>query len=162
VGVFVRESSDEINRIAQVSGFDRIQLHGGEPYSQIAELDRPAYRAFRLQSEDEVQALATEPDRTVLLDTFQEGLYGGTGQQFDWGWAREIAESRRVILAGGLTSHNVTAAVAAVRPYGLDVSSSMESTPGRKDPALIEAFFEALDGPTASPKHQGGAHGGKP
>ncbi|MBI3992771.1 MAG: phosphoribosylanthranilate isomerase, partial [Candidatus Lambdaproteobacteria bacterium] len=88
-------------------------------------------------------------------------LFGGTGRRFDWDWARRIGAGRRVILAGGLTPHNVNEAVCAVEPWGLDVSSSVEAAPGVKDHALLRAFFQALrDGappPATSEVHHASA-----
>lgn len=158
VGVFVNETADEMNRIARLCRLDRLQLHGEEPHALLAALERPAYRAFRPRSDAEAAALDGEPDGTLLLDTFQEGLYGGTGRSFDWAWAARMARRRRVILAGGLTADNVGAAVAAVRPYGLDVSSSMEAAPGIKDPARITAFFQALAELPGRTSPQGATH----
>ncbi|MBI3991905.1 MAG: phosphoribosylanthranilate isomerase, partial [Candidatus Lambdaproteobacteria bacterium] len=127
VGVFVQAGTAEMNRIVERCGLDRVQLHGGEPLAQLAELARPGYRAFRPRSEAEVAAMTREPDACVLLDTYSPELFGGTGRRFDWDWARRIGTGRRVILAGGLTPHNVNEAVRAVEPWGLDVSSSVEA-----------------------------------
>jgi phosphoribosylanthranilate isomerase len=157
-GVFVNETAAEMNRIARLCRLDRLQLHGEEPHGLLAALERPAFRAFRPRSDADAAALDAEPDGTLLLDTFHEGLYGGTGRSFNWAWAARMARRRRIILAGGLTAENVGAAVAAVHPYGLDVSSSMESAPGIKDAARISAFFQALaDLPGATPP-QGATH----
>lgn len=158
VGVFVNETAPEMNRIARLCRLDRLQLHGEEPFSLLNELERPGYRAFRPRSDAEAAALADEPDEIMLLDTFHEGLYGGTGQAFNWDWAARLARQRRIILAGGLTADNVGAAVAAVGPYGLDVSSSMEATPGIKDAARITAFFQALAQPPGSTPQRGATH----
>jgi phosphoribosylanthranilate isomerase len=82
--------------------------------------------------------------RGFILDRFSEAAYGGTGQVTDWGLAAEIAKSTRVLLAGGLTPDNVTEAIRTVRPYGVDVSSGVESAPGKKDHAKIFAFLHAV------------------
>ena len=83
--------------------------------------------------------------RTVLLDTYRPDRRGGTGQPFDWSFAREATRYQRVILAGGLTSENVGDAIRAVRPYAVDVASGVESAPGVKDEARLRAFFTAVD-----------------
>jgi len=82
--------------------------------------------------------------RGFLLDAFSPETYGGTGQTTDWGVAAEIATSVTVILAGGLTADNVATAVATVKPYAVDVSSGVEASPGKKDPAKIRAFVQAV------------------
>jgi phosphoribosylanthranilate isomerase len=157
VGVFVNESVETMNEIVERCRLDRIQLHGQEPFETIARLTRPAYRARKLRSREELDALRAEPDETVLLDTPDSGLHGGTGRTFDWTWAREAGRHKRVILAGGLNAENVARAVEQARPAAVDVSSSLESRPGIKDPRKIEAFFRALRGaegyfsPTSEP-----------
>ena len=84
------------------------------------------------------------PDETVMLDTFDPDHYGGTGRPFNWEWARQIGQSRRVILAGGLNPENAARALEIAQPAALDVSSGVEAEPGIKDPARIAAFFEAV------------------
>lgn len=149
VGVFVNESVDAIHRIMAQCRLDRVQLHGQEPYETIARLERPAYRARKPRSRTELDALLAEPDETLLLDTYDASLQGGTGRTFDWEWARLAGQRKRVILAGGLTAENVARAIDQARPYAVDVSSSLESSPGIKDPRKIEAFFLALRGAAA-------------
>jgi len=144
VGVFVDAAPAEMNRIAGTVGLDRLQLHGSEPHAMLAELARPGYRAFRLREAADAEAVRAAPDGVVLLDAYVEGLYGGTGRTFDWRWARELARTRTVILSGGLTADNVAAAVEAVAPAALDVSSGVEAAPGRKSPEKLAAFFTAL------------------
>ncbi len=154
VGVFVGEPAEAINRIAEHCGLDRMQLHGGEPAGLLDELERPAYRAFRLEAEGDLAAVEAAPDATVLLDTYDPDLHGGTGRPFNWEWARALGRTRRVILAGGLTPENVARALETARPAALDVSSGVEAAPGVKDRARIEAFFRAVRGhpfPTPSP-----------
>jgi phosphoribosylanthranilate isomerase len=144
VGVFVGESVARMNALAEQCRLDRIQLHGGESYETLAQLNRPGYRAFKLKDEADLAAARKAPDETLMLDTFDPGLHGGTGRPFNWEWARALGESRRVILAGGISAENVGLALQAARPAALDVNSSLESTPGRKDPRKVEAFFAAL------------------
>jgi len=82
--------------------------------------------------------------RGFVLDTLSEEAYGGTGQVVDWGLAREAAQAATVILAGGLTPENVGQALRAVQPYGVDVSSGVEVTPGKKDREKVRAFLRAV------------------
>lgn len=146
VGVFVDESVRTINEVVAHCRLDRVQLHGQEPFETIAQLDRPAYRARKPRSQVELDALLAEPDRTLLLDTYDPGQHGGTGRPFDWEWARRAGERKRIILAGGLNAENIARALEQARPAAIDVSSSLESRPGIKDPRKIEAFFLALRG----------------
>ena len=149
VGVFVDETVETMNRLAERCRLDRIQLHGQEPYEMLARLARPAYRARKPRSREELAALLAEPDETVLLDTYDAGLRGGTGRPFDWNWAREACRHKRVILAGGLSAENIAQAVVAAQPAAVDVSSSLEARPGIKDRRKIEDFFRALRGEAA-------------
>ena len=144
VGVFVGERVERMNELAQHCRLDRIQLHGGEPYEVLAQLGRPGYRALKLKDEADLAAARAAPDATLMLDTFDPGLHGGTGRPFNWEWARALGETRRVILAGGLSAENVAAALRTARPAAVDASSSLEAAPGRKDPRKLEAFFAAL------------------
>ena len=152
VGVFVNESVARMNELARHCRLDRIQLHGGEPHALLAQLERPGYRAFKLKDEADLAAVRAAPDATVLLDTFDPTLHGGTGRPFNWEWARALGAERRVILAGGLSPDNVAQALRIARPAALDVSSSLEAAPGRKDPRKVEAFFAALRAALASPE----------
>ena len=147
--VFVGESVPRMNELADLCRLDRIQLHGGEPYEMLAQLNRPAYRALKLKDEADLAAAQDAPDRTVMLDTYDPDLHGGTGRTANWDWARSLGESRSVILAGGLTAQNIAAALHAARPSAVDVSSSLEAEPGHKDPEKVADFFSALYGALA-------------
>jgi len=148
VGVFVKAGVPTMNRIAQECALDRLQLHGDEPPELMAQLARPAYRAFRMQAASDVDAVLATRDAVLLLDTHVPD-YGGSGRAFDWAWARRVVEGlagqqRRVILSGGLNPDNVVQAITQVHPFGLDVSSGVEVRPGRKDPARLRALFAAV------------------
>ena len=145
-GVFVQQSAEEMDRIVALCPLDRIQLHGGEPAEMVGAVSRPAYRAFRLKEEGDLAAVEAAPEDTVLLDTFDLELFGGTGRAFNWEWARRIGETHRVILAGGLTPDNVARALAAAQPAALDVVTGVEAAPGIKDAGKIARFFEAVQG----------------
>jgi len=144
VGVFVGQTVEEICQIAEFCALDRIQLHGGQSIADLAKLNRPGYRALRLKDEAELKTALAESDDTVLLDTYDPELRGGTGRTTDWDWARRMAQRKRVILAGGIGPGNVAQAMAAVRPYGVDASSGLEASPGVKDPDKMRAFFAAI------------------
>ena len=141
VGVMVRLAADEINRIADLCRLDRIQLHGGESEEMIQQVNRPAYRAFRLHQETDMAQVEAAPEETVMLDTFDPDQFGGTGRPFNWEWAKRIGQNRRVILAGGLNPENAARALEIARPAALDVSSGVEAAPGIKDADKIDLFF---------------------
>lgn len=148
VGVFVNEGMATVRSIMDTCGLAMAQLHGDENASYCHELSRPSMKALRLKDRGSLLALAEYQGRGgvrgFVLDTFSELAYGGTGQVTDWALAADVAKSARVLLAGGLTPDNVTEAIRAVRPYGVDVSSGVEAAPGKKDPAKIRAFLEAV------------------
>ena len=150
VGVFVNVPTDEINRVLTECRLDRAQLHGDETFESMEALCRPAYRAFRIKQESDIGALESTHDRAVLLDSYRPGTYGGTGQAFDWTWARRCVDrlgqqGRRVILAGGLTPESIGLALREVCPHGFDVSSGVEAAPGVKDERKMRALFNALN-----------------
>ena len=144
VGVFVNQSADEIEAIAQGVPLSRVQLHGDEPDHHIRRLN--AIKAYRLRSDADVDAAVASPADVLVLDAPSPG-YGGSGHTFDWSLARQvIAAGRAALLAGGLSPDNVAAAVAAVRPYGVDAASGVESSPGVKDAGRMRAFVAAARG----------------
>ncbi|MBH0209196.1 MAG: N-(5'-phosphoribosyl)anthranilate isomerase [Nitrospira sp. HN-bin3] len=147
VGVFVNEESERVRALMDESGLALAQLHGDETASYCQNLGRPALKALRLKDRGGFLALAEFQGRAnvrgVLIDAFSNQAYGGTGQTVDWGLAQEVAQSMPVVLAGGLTPVNVAEAITRVRPYGVDVSSGVELSPGKKDHNKVKAFIEA-------------------
>jgi phosphoribosylanthranilate isomerase len=148
VGVFVNEDVASVRSIMDSCGLAIVQLHGDENASYCQELSRPTMKALRLKDRGSLLALAEYHGRGgvrgFVLDAYFEMAYGGTGQVTDWSLAAEAAKSTPVLLAGGLTPGNVAEAIRAVRPYGVDVSSGVESAPGRKDHAKVRAFLDAV------------------
>ena len=152
VGVFVNEQRDTVLRLADKLQLDIIQLHGDEDAEYAAQLAGYSYvRAFRFGSSGFAPVLeflsATAalgcPPIGVLVDACVPGEFGGTGAQADW--QRIVEEKRRLgptklILAGGLTPENVSDAIAAVRPFGVDTASGVEFEPGEKEPHLAREF----------------------
>lgn len=146
VGVFVNEAPSVIAELADEVGLDWIQLSGHEVPDTVAGLELPLLKAVRFDNDPSEAAwlagatsCATTP---VLLDANVAGSYGGAGVKADWQAAARLAAERPVLLAGGLDPHNVAAAIAAVRPWGVDVSSGVESG-GVKDHDKIRAFISA-------------------
>lgn len=147
VGVFVNEEAESVRALMDECGFALAQLHGDESALYCQNLCRPVLKAIRLKDRGTVLALAEFQGRAnvrgVLIDAFSDQAYGGTGQTVDWALAHEAARSAPIILAGGLNPTNVAEAVQAVRPYGVDVSSGVEKSLGKKDPDKVKAFIEA-------------------
>jgi phosphoribosylanthranilate isomerase len=154
-GVFVNESSAAVAQILDFCGLDLAQLHGEEPPEMVTgDLGGRAYKALRPRSLDEALNLASRyapappPEGeticpALLVDAYHPHLRGGTGETGDWGLAAALAGRYRLLLAGGLGPANVAEAVRAVRPWGVDVSSGVESAPGQKDHAAVRAFVAA-------------------
>jgi phosphoribosylanthranilate isomerase len=140
VGVFVNEPVDAIQRVVAQAGLQAVQLHGDEPPDYEAALAWPILRSVTLQNAADA-CRAWTPDATLLLDAADPERRGGTGVTVDWIGAAELARRRRVVLAGGLTPANVGEAIAMVQPYGVDVSSGVEESPGVKDFSKVAQFL---------------------
>lgn len=147
VGVFVNEEAERVRGLIDECGFALAQLHGDESALYCQHLGRPTLKAIRLKDRGAFLALAEFHGRAnvrgFLIDAFSDQAYGGTGKTVDWALAQEAARSTPVILAGGLTPANVAEAISHVRPYGVDVSSGVEQSPGKKSPDKVKAFIEA-------------------
>jgi phosphoribosylanthranilate isomerase len=145
VGVFVNERADNINRIADRARLTAVQLHGDERPDAVDSITRPIIKAV-------TPATAGRwPGRVMLLvDAYDPVRRGGTGVNADWAWAAQLAASRPVILAGGVTPENVCDALRVVKPYGIDVSSGVERSPGIKERARLRSLFEAVRGAESS------------
>ena len=157
VGVFVNADADAVNRACDEAGFRLAQLHGHEPPEVCAAVGVPVIKALHVQhdaSSEQLRALA-EPYLDVvdflLLDTHKTSLWGGTGESFNWRVARDLAGGADLFLAGGISADNVAEAVQTMRPYAVDLSSSVEAAPGVKDLDKLAAFFEAFDAVNAGP-----------
>lgn len=150
VGVFVNESAQTMRAVLEACDLDLAQLSGDEADEVLRAMGERGFKAIRTYQ----SPIAN--NQLLLLDAYAAGRYGGTGKTADWDKAAEIAKRCRLLLAGGLTADNVAAAVARVRPWGVDVASGVETAPGVKDPSKVLAFVQnarrGLDGP-------GWAHG---
>ncbi len=149
VGVFVDHDPRRINGMIERVGLDFVQLSGDEPPATAAALARHAFKALRLGGGVTPTAALAQaqryPECTLLVDAGVDGRYGGTGTVANWAAAAALARRYRLLLAGGLRPDNLAEAIRRVRPWGVDVSSGVESAPGRKDPALLRAFGRALE-----------------
>jgi phosphoribosylanthranilate isomerase len=148
VGVFVNEDIKRVRDLMDSCGLAFAQLHGDEDASYCERLGRPVLRGIRLRDRGSLLSMAEYRGRALVrgfvVDAFSEGAYGGTGLVADWTLAAEAAQAAKVLLAGGLTPENVGEAIKHVKPYGVDVSSGVEASPGKKDPAKIQAFIRAV------------------
>ena len=142
VGVFVNETAEQINKIADHCKLDRIQLHGDESPAFCKKIRRRVIKAIRVKDIQSLKKLSDYPVSSFLLDTFSEDQYGGTGKVFDWNLAYSAKKYGPIILAGGLTPINVRQAIQRIQPYGVDVCSGVESQPGIKDHKKMQAFLK--------------------
>jgi len=153
VGVFVNRTADDIHQATRVAGFEFIQLHGDESPDMAQDLDVSVIKAIRIEPDwtaDMVTRKAaawTGVADYLLFDTWDPLLQGGLGRPFDWSVLKDADIDVPFFVAGGLTPHTVANAVAAVAPYGVDVSSGVEAEPGRKDPEAINQFVQAVRTP---------------
>lgn len=147
VGLFVNAELDFVNRTADSCGLDIVQLHGDESPAYCRLVRRRVMKAFRVRGMESLAAMADYQVAAYLLDAYSPNSYGGTGERFDWDCAVAAKERGNIVLAGGLNPDNVASAVAKVAPYGVDVSSGVESSPGRKDPEKVRRFIQEAKKP---------------
>ena len=147
VGLFVNASRCELNETLDAVALDMLQFHGDETPEECDGYHRPYIKALRVKAGDDIAGVCRtyRNARGVLLDTYVEGVPGGTGETFDWALIPDDLD-KPVILAGGLTSANVAQAIAQVRPYAVDVSGGVEKSKGIKDREKILAFMSAVHG----------------
>jgi phosphoribosylanthranilate isomerase len=144
VGVFVNPPADLVIQAISECQLNILQFHGDEPTEFCTQFGLMSMKAIRIRDESSLAHLENYQTDALLLDAHSPNGLGGTGERFNWDFA--VAAQRfgkPIFLAGGLTPENVAAAVQQVRPFGVDVSSGVESAPGKKDPAKIKAFVVA-------------------
>ena len=145
VGLFVNAAEQDIEAVLQQVPLGLMQFHGDETESECSRWDIPYIKAMRVRPEIPVTDMVAPYHSAsgYLLDSYQPGVVGGTGESFDWGLIPDSLD-KPVILAGGLNPGNVREAIETVHPYAVDVSSGVEATPGRKDIEKIKAFVKAV------------------
>lgn len=145
VGVFLDQEAALVESIAAKLALDAVQLHGAETPEYAREIETPfVIKALRV-SGALPETTGYEFCDAILLDSWSAAAPGGTGETFPWAFAAALRPMvNRLILAGGLTSENVAAAIREVRPFAVDVCSGVESAPGRKDEGKVRAFLEAV------------------
>lgn len=148
VGVFVDESTEEMERIAELCDLDIIQLHGDEPPEVCMSLRRRGIKAFRIRDWDSLEPIVKYRASAYLLDAYTPDKLGGTGEIFNWDIACEAKKFGRIILSGGLTPDNIEMAIRHVMPYAVDVSTGVEVEGNRrkKDHAKMRLFIEVAKG----------------
>ena len=147
VGVFDYETDAEtVARKAEAAGVAAVQLHGDESPEYCAALgEHQVIKALRVAQDFAPEQAARFPAQSILLDAYSPRARGGTGETFDWELARRTRELvAQLYLAGGLTPENVASAIAAVRPFAVDVCSGVERVPGRKDASRMCEFIAAV------------------
>lgn len=151
VGVFVDQSLDDVNEIALRTGIDYVQLHGQESPEYCQLIEKPIIKSFRIPANltrDELYEMV-KPYVGIaeyfLFDTYDKSAVGGTGKVFNWDILKDWDLDIPFFLAGGLSTENIAKAISSVKPYAIDVSSSLESEPGIKDIDKMERFFEEVN-----------------
>ncbi len=150
VGVFVNQPIDEVNTIAKQSGLDFVQLHGDESIEYCQLIDKPVIKAIHITPDTEASELMEqvesyrEVSEFLLFDTKTDGLWGGTGQTFNWDILNNISSGIPFFLSGGLNAGNVKQAISKINPFAIDVSSGVEEEPGLKDFEKIDALMDEM------------------
>jgi phosphoribosylanthranilate isomerase len=144
VGVFVNAPEDFVLRAIGGCNLTMLQFHGDEPPEFCTQFGLMSMKAFRIRDEKSLEQIPNYQTDAYLLDAFSSTTLGGTGEKFNWDLAVEAQKfGKPIFLAGGLTPENVADAVKKVQPFGVDVSSGVEISPGKKDNAKLKAFIQA-------------------
>jgi phosphoribosylanthranilate isomerase len=144
VGVFVNPPEALVTRALGECGLSLLQFHGDEPSEFCTQFGLMSVKALRIRDAESLNQLAKFQTDAFLLDAHSQNGLGGTGEKFNWDLAIEAQKfGKPIFLAGGLTPENVADAVKQVRPFAVDVSSGVESSPGKKDAAKVRAFIAA-------------------
>jgi phosphoribosylanthranilate isomerase len=144
VGVFVNPPEDFLLRAMTEAGLTMLQFHGDETPAFSVQFGLMSMKAFRVHGPETLEQIPQYQTHAYLLDAYSSTTLGGTGEKFNWDLAVEAQKfGKPIFLAGGLTPENVADAIRKVRPFGVDVSSGVESAPGKKDHAKVKAFIAA-------------------
>ena len=146
VGLFVNADAGFVNDTADRCRLDLVQLHGDETTEYCEQIRRRVIKAFRIRDISSLDTVKEYRVAGILLDAYSPRAYGGTGICFDWEIAGSAGDLCPLILAGGLTPDNIREAVEKVAPYAVDVSSGVESSPGRKDHEKVTEFIKKAKG----------------
>ncbi len=141
IGIFVNEREDRIREVISTACLQGVQLHGDETPEFCQRFGTRVIKAFQIRNKESLKHMSHYRVSAYLLDSYKEGLRGGTGETFDWHLAVVAKTFGRIILAGGLTPDNVTEAVKLVQPYGVDVAGGVEREKGLKDHGKLKKFI---------------------
>lgn len=144
VGVFVNEEWSEVQRLADYCRLSVLQFHGEESPEYCQKFLHPVVKAIRIRDSESLKDLERYHGPSILLDTYSPGNAGGTGKSFPWEVAVIAKEKRDFILSGGLGPLNVGEAIKKVKPWGVDASTGVESSPGKKDFLKMEKFIKEV------------------
>ncbi len=153
VGVFVNLPAGEINNIAEYCRLDMVQFSGDESWHYCRQIERPLIKVIHIEADRTAGQVLYEMEKgyrsglkqkpVLLLDAKTKNIYGGTGRTFDWKLAEEVSKKYPVMVAGGISPHNISGLIKQVNPWGVDVSGGVESG-GEKDIKKINAFIKAV------------------
>lgn len=143
IGVFVDENPVLINQLVRDVGLNMVQLHGGETPEDISLINVPVIKAFRVNDNFDFTVLHHYSNSYLLLDSYKGEKFGGTGKSFNWQIIPEQLKSK-IILAGGINSDNIDFIFQQIKPQAIDVSSSLEQYPGKKDKQKVIQFFNKI------------------
>lgn len=146
VGVFVNERTERVREVAKEVGLDFVQLHGDEGPDDVLllrDLGFTVIKAMRVKDEHSLREMELFTPDFFLLDAWREGVYGGTGERFDWRVAKTLRGRANIVVSGGLDPENVREAIEFFEPFGVDASSSLEERPGIKNGELVRRFVRA-------------------
>lgn len=146
VGVFVNPTEEYVKEVLDITDIDILQFHGEEPPHFIDKFNRKKIKAFRVKEKSDINRCADYQNvNFLLLDAFSEDSYGGTGKVFNWELLEDFKFKDRLFLSGGINSSNVAEALNRIMPFALDLSSSVEDVPGKKNRKKVEEFFKCLN-----------------
>jgi phosphoribosylanthranilate isomerase len=153
VGVFVNLPAGEINSIAEYCRLDMVQFSGDESWHYCRQIERPLIKVIHIEADRTAEQVLSEMEKgyrsdlkqkpVLLLDAKTKDVYGGTGRTFDWKLAEEVSKKYPVMVAGGISPHNISGLIKQVNPWGVDVSGGVESG-GEKDIKKIDTFIKAV------------------
>lgn len=144
VGVFVNSTAEEVNSAADRIGLSMIQLHGDETPLYVKQIDKPVIKSFRIDNKFNFSLFDDYENCSFLLDNFSKKEFGGTGKSFDWSLI-PIELKDKIILAGGVSSKNIEEIFINIKPYAVDLVSSVEKYPGKKDEEKLKDFFNIVN-----------------
>jgi len=144
VGVFVNENTEFINDAAFKAKLNAVQLSGEETPDSITEIEFPVIKAFRINGNFDYSVLSCYENASYLFDSYSPEAYGGTGKSFEWEKI-PLALREKIILSGGVSSENIEYIFKRIKPRAVDLSSSVEKEPGKKDGQKISEFFKKIN-----------------